>query len=77
MCRAIRLACFSLILSLAACSSGADRVTIVVRNHTARPLKVTGKLGGYSRTLKIDAGGEWEGWIPHASAKSITVEIAE
>ena len=64
-------------LAMSSCVAPSDRVEITIRNHQSKSITVKGATGGFSRTLKIDAGGEWTGWIPRASARLITVEVGE
>lgn len=35
------------------------------------------RYGGFNRTLRIDSGGEWSGYVPRAAARLITVEVSE
>ena len=71
------LAVLALAIVLSGCAAESNRVEITVRNNTARKLRVKGVVSGLSRTLTLEPGAEWTGWIPRASARMVSVEIEE
>jgi len=58
---------FLLLLLPASCVVAPDpenRVTVILRNSTGRPLKVQTQVGMLGRALEIPAGYTWRGWVP-------------
>lgn len=57
----------ALLLLPASCAVAPDpenRVTVILRNSTGRPLTVETHVGLMGRNIEIPAGYTWRGWVP-------------
>ena len=52
-------------LLLGSCSTPAPekRIDIILKNTTDEPLLFKAKMGPFGRTLKLDPGETWYGWV--------------
>jgi len=69
------------LLMLASCvapAPGTRKLDIVLRNTTSHPIEVRAKAGFFSRTIRLEPGQSWTGWVPpQVPVSAIEVEVAE
>jgi hypothetical protein len=61
-----RLAALLALASLAGCGSAftMKRLDIEVRNDTSEELHLIAEASGFSRTIALKPGQQWNGWVP-------------
>ncbi len=67
-------------LLFASCSTPAPdkRIDIILKNTTDEPLLFKAKMGPFGRTLKLDPGETWYGWVhKDLTGGQIQIVIAE
>ena len=52
-----------LLVFLASCSSPASVVRIRLENNTAQPITIDASAGLFARTITIQPGQTWAGWV--------------
>jgi hypothetical protein len=69
-----------LTLSVASCASpspSSRKLDIVLRNTTPHPIEIRAKAGLLSRTIRLEPGQRWNGWVPtFVTVQSIEIEMA-
>ena len=66
---------YLLVLLLMGCATS-NRTEVTLKNDTEQKIAIEAKADGIGRTIVLEPGSEWSGWIPRGSgAKSISVRV--
>ncbi len=70
-----------LVLLIASCAGGISaekKLQIAVRNDTDRPLEFHARSGIFGRTVKLEPGHTWRGWVLREwVGEGIRIEVCE
>lgn len=66
---------YLLTLLLLGCAES-QRTEVTLTNQTDRKIAIEAQADGFGRTIELEPGAEWQGWIPRGSgAKTISVKV--
>ena len=69
------------LMFLASCATpepGNRKIDIVLRNTTPHPIEIRAHAGFLSRTIRLDPGETWTGWVPPSvPINEIRIEVVE
>lgn len=70
-----------LLLATLSCSTPSPKskkLDIVLRNSSPHPIEIRAKAGLLSRTIRLEPGQRWNGWVPtFVTVEAIEIEMAE
>jgi hypothetical protein len=71
----------ALVFLMGACTvpqSRVDKVDILLRNTTSHPIEVRARAGFFSKTIRLQPGEAWKGWIPpQVPVSEIVIDVKE
>ena len=71
----------ALALLMSSCVASPDKVEkvdILLRNTTDSPIEVRARAGFVGKTIRLQPGETWKGWIPsHVPVSDVVIEVRE